>query len=181
MDEPTEQWRSFSIETFGRMELEGRFTKDFHNIVHQVAELFIRDMKSCCAKNESVGVGGEYIPFKGECGFIFIWKTERASKWFFWRKEHVQRSVLRVVNAHIYRSVPEISMGTGIKSNDPPGVRCELYLADPRLRDIAQCVLEPYVEANGYLPVQYIDMSNDPSAWFQGERPELPKARLLNA
>ncbi len=57
---------------------------------------------------------------------------------------------------------------------------CELFVLNLRVKCFADCVLEPLAKELGYSCVEYVDMSRDPSAWYPDERPELPKARILN-
>lgn len=130
----------------------------------------------------------------------FAWYTETyahiihlctTTGWWF-RKKEFSGKLLRITD--VARPIPieefegtvgyarrNMSMNDQIvpyKGGEP--LRCELFLNDPQLREIAQSVLEPLAKKLGYSRVEYVDMSNDPSAWYPGERPELPKAQLLN-
>ncbi len=60
-------------------------------------------------------------------------------------------------------------------------LKCELFLNDSQLRQTAHVVLEPLAKQLGYKRIDYIDMSHDSQAWYPGERPTLPKARIHNA
>lgn len=64
--------------------------------------------------------------------------------------------------------------------NGSEPLKCELFLNDPGLRRMARDILESLAKKLGYKQVEYINMSNDPSAWYPGERPELPEARIHN-
>ncbi len=146
-------------------------------------------------------VGGKTVSFSNdmcENGCV-SWYTEiyahtihlltTTSRWF--RKKEFSGKLLRITD--VARPIPiEEFEGTisfarrNIRMNDQIvpyegewPLKCELFLNDPQLRQIAHGVLEPLAKKLGYPVVEYVDMSNDPSAWYPHERPELPKVRLL--
>ncbi|OGH91216.1 MAG: hypothetical protein A2534_00795 [Candidatus Magasanikbacteria bacterium RIFOXYD2_FULL_39_9] len=107
-----------------------------------------------------------------------VGKTRRCGRWpFLWEKT-VRRNVLRITGAVIPK--PQEDVFGGDRRYDSKGpLKCELFSDNPHLREIAQCFLESLAKRFYYDGVEYIDMFCDPSAWYPGERPELPKVRLL--
>ncbi|TSC84903.1 MAG: hypothetical protein G01um101413_287 [Parcubacteria group bacterium Gr01-1014_13] len=130
----------------------------------------------------------------------FSWYTETyahtihlhtTTGWWFWKKEFLGK-LLCITD--VAQPIPmEEFEGTisyarrNIRMNDQivpykgeRPLKCELFLDDPQLRQIAHTVLEPLAKQLGYKRIEYINMSHDPSAYYPGERSELPKAMLLD-
>lgn len=81
--------------------------------------------------------------------------------WFYLKKKTIRRKILRVTDF--------------LYGNDGESLRCESFLDNQALRDIAVHILTHLAIQLGYAYVEYIDMSNDRSARY----PEnLPEARI---
>lgn len=113
----------------------------------------------------------------------------KINLWRFWKELSPSRNILRItdvgehydqlhwhdwVNRGTFADIPFFNQ---YKGSEP--LKCELFSVDSRLRDIAQFVLGPLAKRLGYSHVEYIDMSHDRSAYYPGERPKLPKARVV--
>ena len=161
--------------------------------IYHAKDLFVKEMGNLCvSSNEFVVVKKEFHNNRW-VHTIYVCTEKEAPWWQLFLKRIVRRNVLRVTDIlgpNRFITVEENS-SIGRIVREEPGrffspvtgkepLKCELFLVHPSLRDSAVGVLEPMAKQLGYTRVEYIDVSKDKSAWYPGERPEFPKARLLN-
>lgn len=141
--------------------------------IRKIEKMFIEMMKDCYGPSSKELVG---IARDDSHTLILYAFTEKYIKYrLFFKKKGppVRRYILRITHVLLAKQVTMFNQGV---------LKCELFLNDQRLRNIAQLVLEPLKEKVWFRPgVEYIDMSNDPLAWYPDERKELPKAQPLKA
>lgn len=165
--------------------------------IYHARDLFIKEMGDSCLQlngEEELTSVGEYLHKKSWVYTIDVFKVRKFRWWQIFRgKNTVGRNIMRVTDIlgpNRYITVERnASIGEIIRERSgcffPPitgkePLKCELFLTDPHLRNIAERVLEPMAKQLKYTRVEYIDMSQHKLAWYPGEpRPELPKARLL--
>ena len=158
----------------------------FDIIIRKVRDIFIQEMNDCFDES------AEHLEIKdgpfdkngkfGECGSrtLYIYKYRRLGSWLYLKKETVCRNVLRMQFGEVAVDPPQMRFGRMFNYYEYiKCIRCELFLADPRLREIAERVFEPLAKSFPLPSVYYTEQFTDLSAWYPGERPELPKARLL--
>ena len=96
-----------------------------------------------------------------------------------WRKWFLKsKVVLRCVVLRITYGEPRLLNGIYTIPGSE-SLKCELFRDTPEIRNIIQVVLGSVVDRIGIPSIEYISMSHNSSALYPGERPELPKARLL--
>ncbi len=146
-------------------------------------------------KDEFVGWMGDSFKLPKECPEIdkkslpetgvhvytlYLYRTN------FWRVRTPFRNVLRITDfGESKDAIYRINNGIFVEANyiipydglEP--LKCELFWDHPRLRQIVRHVLEPLAKELGYKSVDYVDVSDDRSAWYPDEYRELPQARLL--
>jgi len=150
-------------------ELYALISWDLFNLIQKVALV-----KS---DNESFGKepvsSGKYVD--GFAPFLWLFFAEKHSwqKWFL-KGKMVRRNILRITYIE-----PRILNGVYVV-NKSDSLKCELFRDSPEIRHAVESMLGPQAFRLGVPDIKYIDMSNDPSAWYPGKCPELPKARLLN-
>ncbi len=98
---------------------------------------------------------------------LYVRKEKSSGWWLFSEKNTVRRKVVRVTVFFF------CDLRCGV-------LRCELFLANKIVYDVAQRVLEPLAKGMGYSGVEYVSMSHDRSACYPGERRELPVAVVKN-
>lgn len=146
--------------------------------VYDLQKLLLEDrgIKDRCQSNDELfGAEKEY---DGDTAIhtLYLCKEKRG-RW--WRKITLRRPVVRITDV----AEPNRWSDGRYNFNRYRGVealKCELFLQDERLALIVRTFLDLLAKRLGYGRVEYIDMSDDPAAFYPGERPELPKAKVVN-
>ncbi len=142
--------------------------------ISEIQHLIIAEMRDCFRNGELIG---KETGYSGNTNLqtIYICKEKRLASWLFLRKKTLYRRLLRVVDvaepkpSGSYESFL-IHYDKLIPHGGPEPLKCDLYVADLRLRDIAERVLEPLAKRLGYSYVEYLDRSyDDEFAWSPGE------------
>jgi hypothetical protein len=142
------------------------------DLFNQISKVGLVESEHESLKKEPLNSGRKksgYAPFT----WTFHAEKHSRGRWFL-KKRTVQCTILRIV----YDGEPRLLNGIyTIPQNN--SLKCELFRNSPSIRNAVESVLGWAVEKIGIPGIEFVDMSNDPSAWYPGERRELPKAKVL--
>lgn len=142
--------------------------------IFEIQRSIIAEMRDCFERGELIG---KEVGYSGRTNLqtLYLCKDVRLASWLFLRKKTVYRRLLRVVDAAepkqsgSYESFL-VHYNHLVQYNGPEPLKCYLHLTDPRLRRIAERILEPLAKQLGYTRVEYTDESWDiERAWWPGQ------------